>query len=223
MNIFDETKKIFMKNTKFVLLLLFAMVTFISCNSPEDEDVNTTTAAKTFSDIVFSKTNAYFSTTGTSTLPMDSNAAKLTVSSIDLTYINGDYSEAGFFDPIARSQEWYWDDYYAPWLSTAKEVRYYYGSTVNLQDFNAAKADQTLIDGFIAEMTIAPHAIFPEGSCIGGRQSSSPTSYLLAEGYVYGFKITPTGKSGMIYVRTDQEAAWPYWNSETKVDIIVEN
>ena len=210
------------------MMLLSLVVLATGCKKDDDGDRNaapTVTAAKSFANLEFTSDKAYFSTDGTMTTPVDSNSAKLITNKIDITYIyNYDYQEPGFFDPVARSQNWYWDDYELPWLSTAVKTRYYY-TTLTKADFNAAKADQSKIAAAFnrTSTVIAPHDIFPTGSCIGGRQSA--TSYLIGMGSVWAFKNTATGKKGLLYIRNDQHTGWPYAviSNGTKVDIIREN
>jgi len=222
-------KKILSKGALFVSLAIV-----FSCNNNSNNNNPTptptpaaTTAAKTYRNLTFTPALAYFSTNGTMSAPIDSAQAKLATNTtkIDITYIyNNAYSEPGFFDPKARSQSWYWTYHYLPWLSTGVETRYY-STTLNKNDFDAAAADETKIGQYFssASTILAPHAIFPTGSCIGGRQTSGPTSELLGTGKVFGFKNTTSGKRGLIWINTSQGTAWPWANNETKVDIIREN
>lgn len=205
------------------------VVSFVSCKKEKDNipTTPTITEAKAFLNLTFNPKNAYFSTDGSMTAPVDSNQAKIVTNKIDITFIfNYDYTEPGFFDPIARSKVWYWDEYYKPWLSTAIETRYY-STNLTKEDFDAAKTDQSKISTYFSNSSIvlAPHAIFPTGSCIGGRETDNPTSILLDKGKVFGFKNTASGKLGLLYSRTDQNSWWPYTalNFDTKVDIITEN
>lgn len=218
-----------MKAKILFLLMLFSLsiVLISGCKKDDEEETPTVTPAKSFPNLTFNPASAYFSTNGTMTAPVDSNQAKTITSKIDITFIyNFDYFEPGFFDPIARSQVWYWDEYYQPWLSTAVETRYY-TTSLTKADFDAAKNDQSKIATYfsLSGTALAPHGIFPTGSCIGGRQSGSPESVLLTEGAVFGFKNTSTGKRGLIYIRTDQSYGWPnaFVDVDTKVDIIREN
>jgi hypothetical protein len=185
------------------------------------------TAAKSFTNLTFSPTMAYFSTNGTMTAPVDSNAAKVTATTakIDITYFyNTDYSEPGFLDPVTRSQHWYWDNYYKSWLSSAVQTSYY-STDITKAEYDAAVSDQSKIATYFARTAtvLAPHAIFPTGTCIGGRQTSSPTSVLLSAGAIFAFKNNASGKRGLIYINMSQGMAWPWGNNVTKVDIIREN
>lgn len=222
------------KKSLFILLVLIAMgtVSITGCKKDDDDaspstPAPSTTAAKSFINLSFNKVNAYFSTDGSMSAPVDSNQAKTITSKIDLTFIySSGYDEPGFLDPIARSQTWYWNEYNKTWLSTAVETRFY-STSLTKADFDAAQADESKIAGYFASANtvLAPHGIFPTGSCIGGRQSSNPTSIYIRMEKVYGFKNTTTGKRGLIYVRDDQSTGWPtpVFSNITKVDIIREN
>jgi len=218
------------KNQLILMLCMLSIVILASCKKEENDTPTPTptpTASKAFLNITFNTTNAYFSTNGTMTTPVDSNQVKTITNKIDITFIfNYDYTEPGFFDPKARSQVWPWNDYYKPWLSNAVETRYY-STTLNKTDFDAAKNDQSKIATYFSQSgtVLAPHAVFPTGSCIGGRQTSGPTSLILNQGKVFGFKNTSSGKRGLLYIRTDQYSGWPtpITNFNTKVDIIREN
>lgn len=217
---------------KFKIILLLLTISTLSITScKKDDDLPTpsptSTASKSFLNLTFNTTTAYFSTDGSMSSPVDSNQAKTITSKIDITFIfNYDYTKPGFFDPIARSQVWYWNDYYKPWLSTAVKTEYY-KTSLTKADFDAAKTDQSKIATCFSNSStvLAPHGIFPTGSCIGGRQSSNPLSIMLSQGNVFGFKNTTSGKRGLIYIRMDQYSGWPMpiSNFNTKVDIIREN
>ncbi len=213
------------------MLLTTCVITLASCKKEKitenaaENAAETVIASKTFTNITFTTRNAYFSTNGTMTAPVDSNQAKTMTNKIDITFIyNYDYSEAGFFDPKARAQTYYWNGYYKPWLSTGVETKYY-STNLSKTDFDAAQKDQSKIATFFSQPTtiIAPHGIFPTGSCIGGRQTDDPTSLLLAQGAVFIFQNVSSGKKGLLYIRTDQPFGWPSFSSDTKVDIIREN
>lgn len=215
-----------MKHSHRITFMFISALLVMSCTKKNDSDTSSP-GAKTFLDITFNRTTAYFSTDGSMQVPVDSNQAKTMAGKIDLTFIyNFDYKEPGFLDPVARSKDWYWDEYYQPWLSSAIENRFY-STTLSKSDFDAAQKDQSKIGAYFSLSTtvLAPHAIFPTGSCVGGRQSFSPNSVLLEKGLVLGFKNTVSGKRGLIYIRTDQPSGWPYPIStfNTKVDIIREN
>ncbi len=214
----------------FLILTMLTAILIISCskNNENNEPENNVTAAISFEDITFDTTYAYFSTNGNMTAPVDSNQAKTKVNEIDITYIyNQTYAAPGFFDPIARSQHWAWDTYYLPWLNSAVETRYYSTGLTKTQ-FDEAKTDETKIADYFSDTStviLAPHAIFPEGSCIGGKLSNNPSSIVLIKGKVYGFINTGSGKRGFLYIRTDQPSGWPHplIGFDTKVDIIREN
>lgn len=216
-----------MKSSLLALLLFSAVLVSCKKEDPEPAPAPAPVAARSFNGITFNAQTAYFSTDGSMSAPVDSNQAKSISSKIDLTFIfNFDYIEPGFFEPKARSQTWYWDDYYKPWLSNAVETRFY-STTLTKAQFDAANTDQSKIGTYFADaniVKIAPHGIFPTGSCIGGRQSSNPESVLLEVGQVFGFKNTASGKRGLIYIRMDQSQGWPMplSNTNTKVDIIKE-
>jgi hypothetical protein len=212
-----------MKNNLKILMLLCVVI--MSCKK-EETTTTTTTAAKTYENLTFNLKNAYFSTDGSMTVPVDSNKAKSIASKIDITFIyNYDYDQPGFFDPKARSQNWYWDGYYNPWLSTAVETMYYSTKLTKVQ-FDEAKVAEGKIATYFSDASVAlvPHHIFPKGSCIGGRQATNLT-IPLKEGSVFGFKNKASGKRGLLYIRTDQVDFWPMYiiSSNTKVDIIREN
>ncbi len=204
------------------MLLIISIVSITSCE--KDEVSSTPKVSKSFINISFNPTNAFFSTDGSMTTPVDSTIAKTVTSKIDITFIFDDgYYEPGFFDPKARAQVWDWDDFYLPWLSTGVETRYY-STTLTKADFDAAQADQSKIATFFKDtaiVKIAPHDIFPLGSCIGGKVSASS----LEKDMVFGFKNTASGKKGLLYIRTDQGYGWPMplFSYSTKVDIIREN
>jgi len=190
---------------------------------------STPVPSKSFVNLTFNQVNAYFSTDGTMTMPIDSVQAKVssTTAKIDITFIyNYEYFKPGFFDPIARSQVWPWNEYYKPWLSSGVETSYF-STTLDKTNFDSAMADQSKIETFFSypSTQIALHAIFPAGSCIGGRDLSPPQLTTLAQGKVYGFKNLTSGKRGLLYIRTDQASAWPIpvLDFNTKVDIIREN
>lgn len=214
------------KTKQLLMLLTTGVLALASCkkekvNENESADVN---GIKTFHNITFTPTQAYFSTNGTMSAPVDSTQAKSIVNKIDITFIyDADYTEAGFLDPKVRSQEYYWNDHYKPWLNAGVETKYY-STNLTKSDFDAAQQDPSKIAGFFSNSStvLAPHAIFPAGSCIGGRQSNNPTSITLSPGQVFIFLNVSSSKRGLIYIRTDQAQGWPWMSSSTKVDIIRE-
>jgi hypothetical protein len=218
------------------MLMAICIALITSCSKDESNPtpattptpVPTVTESLKFTNLTFNPTTkAYFSTNGSMTTPVDSVQAMSISSSIDITFIfNYDYTQPGFFDPVARSQTWYWMGYYNTTLSNAVETRYY-TTTLTKTQFDAAAGDESNIATYFASpsMVLAPHAIFPTGSCIGGSTTSNPNSVILSMGVVYGFKNTVSGKRGLLYVRTDQESFWPtpMFNFDTKVDLIREH
>ena len=216
-----------MKNYFLKALMIIPMALLMSCSQDNESSNTTNDEAISFQNLTFNETNAYFSSDGSMSAPVNESQAAAMPHHIDITFIyNYDYFEPGFFDPKARSQDWYWDDYHESWLSTAVETQYY-ATTLTKADFDAAATQESLIAEYFAETTtvLAPHAIFPTGSCVGGRESYDPLSVLLTEGAVFGFKNVSSGKRGLIYIRTDQSPAWPiaFADSNTKVDLIREN
>ena len=221
--------KMKMKNQFTLMLIIISIFSITSCGKGDDSSTPTPTptASISFLNLTFNPTDAYFSSDGSMTAPVNSTVAKTITSKVDITFIfNIDESEPGFFDPIARSQEWYWDDYYQPWLSTGCETRYYKTSLTSA-DFKAAITDQSKIATYFSETSniLAQHPIYTTGSCIGGRQLGSSETVELSEGKVFGFKNTASGKRGLLYIRADQDSGWPIpvYNFNTKVDIIREN
>lgn len=184
--------------------------------------------APLYFDVIFTKFNRYFSTDGSMKNPVDKTNALDIVNKIDITYIyNYDYFEPGFMDPIARTKEYYWNDFYEPWLIGAIET-IYYKSSLTKDDFDLAKTDQSKINEFFNDdsiMEIAPHAIFPTGSCIGGRKSYNPESELLRKYKVFGFKNKTTEKKGLIFIHYLQDTGWPLAliSHNTRVQIVREN
>ncbi len=214
-----------MKKVLFVLLAAIVIVSLGSCKKDKEIDP-ISSQPNIFEKVIFNSKLAYFSTDGSMTAPVDSVNAKAIAAKIDITFIyNYDYSGPGFLDPITRSKTWYWNDYFAKWLNNAVET-VYFSTALTQADFDAAKADQSKIASLLAgpSVVLAPHGIFPTGSCIGGRESSSPNSVSLAKGQVFGFKNVASGKQGLLYIRTDQGTAWPQYivDQNTRVDIIRE-
>lgn len=207
------------------LFIAGSSVLIQSCKKKTDdpEPTPTVTAPKSFLNLTFTTVNAYFSTNGTMAVPVDSNQAKTISSKIDFTFIyNNSYSEAGFMDPKTRSQHWYWDDYYKTWLSNSVST-VFYSTNLTQPQFTAAVSDQSLIGQYFADtahVKIAPHDIFPVGTCIGGRQATNTLP--IYEYQVWGFKNVSSGKRGLLYIQ-GQQSGWPWVYSATKVDILREN
>lgn len=221
-----------MKNKNYLIALLFivSVASLISCKKEDKQHISDESIkaipAKSFMNLAFSSDNAYFSTDGSMSVPVDSVQAKTMPDKIDITFIfDFDYTMPGFFDPVARSEEWYWNQFQNTWLSTSAKTRYYIVNASKI-DFDAARKNQGKISSYFTGTVteLAPHNIFPTGSCIGGRKSSNPESIGLNRGDVFGFKNTTTGKYGLIYIQQDQFQGWPepMMGENTNVDIIVE-
>jgi hypothetical protein len=221
---------------KILLLLPFLATLVFSCkkDDPEPDNKQTqeettqpeATAALVSEGLTFNQ-SAYFATDGSMKAPVDSNTAKTIASKIDITFFfNYDYTEPGFLDPVTRSKEWYWDEYQTTWSAGSVETRLY-STKITESQFIAAKTDQAKIGTYFSDTSnvkLAPHSIFPKGSCIGGRQTTNPTSVDLGKGKVYGFQNIKSGKRGLIFIRNDQGTGWPmpFFDFNTKVDIIRE-
>ncbi len=213
-----------MKTTLMAIFFTICIVSLTSCTKDEN-DSTTPDSPKVFSGLTFNKTNAYFSTDGSMTAPVNETQAKTMTSKIDITFFfHQGETKPGFFDPVARSQQWYWNEFYQPWLSTAVETRFY-TTTLTSADYEAAKTDPGKIATYFsnASTVLAPHGVFPVGSCIGGREGSESTT--LAIGQVYGFKNTASGKRGLMNFGPVQSYGWPLpiLDFNTNVDIIREN
>src|ERR1044071_2607416 len=147
-----------MKNL-YVNLFIICAVLLFSCkkkseDSSESETTPPVTASKSFANVTFDQTHAFFSTDGSMSSPVDSNTAKTISGKIDISYIvNWNYSNDGFLDPKTRSQHWYWDEYYKSWLSNSVETRFY-TTTLTKTDFDAAKADQSKIATFFSSSSV---------------------------------------------------------------------
>lgn len=176
--------------------------------------------------------NPYFSTIDpTVTGTLNEASAQAISDKIDLVYIyNTGYDQPGFMDPVTISQHWYWDDYYTPWLSNAYSTKFYM-TRLTRAEYDSAKSDGLKLSGYFnnsAKVYLAPHTVFPPGSCIGGRSfcvgaaDCNVNSIKLLMGKVYGF--VSNNKKGLIYIRTDQSAGWPVplLNFNTRVDIVKE-
>ena len=87
---------------KFKIILMLLTISTLSITScKKDDDLPTPsptpTASKSFLNLTFNTTNAYFSTDGSMSTPVDSNQAKTITSKIDITFIfNYDYTKPGF-------------------------------------------------------------------------------------------------------------------------------
>lgn len=144
---------------------------------------------------------------------------------VDILYIHDYlYDEPGFMDPYTAAQEWYWnsDIYYHPELDSSVKTIFYVTNLNKLQ-FDSVKSNSTFFDKYFTGeyIHLAPHDIFPPGSCIGGRGGYSD----LKRGRIFAFKNEFSGKRGFLYIRDDQENGWPDFavNSfSTKVDITKE-
>ncbi|MCX6198118.1 MAG: hypothetical protein NTY88_02700 [Bacteroidetes bacterium] len=217
-----------MKNNKTILCSAIVIALLMAALFSGCKKTDSPVAAIVIEGLGFNTTSdAYFSTDGSMTKAVSEAEAMPIAAKIDFHYIfYFSDDEPGFIDPVACLQHWYWDDYYTAWSSTCAETRFY-TTTLTKAQFDAAKTDQSKIGEYLndaANGTLAPHAIFPAGSCIGGRVSSSPASVTLAKGKIFGFKNTTTGKRGLLYIRTDQGSYWPVpvTGNGTRVDIIRE-
>ncbi|HOY29165.1 MAG TPA: hypothetical protein PLR96_09335 [Flavobacteriales bacterium] len=219
-----------MRTFRNITFLLILSIGLSACQDDDPVEPSTpapppTASSISFMAVTFTSSNAYFSTTSGMTQPVNASTAQGLAEEIDITLIyDGDYGEVGFFAPLTRSREWYWDQFQQPWLSAADSTTIYV-TTLTPAQFTAAQSNSTLIGTYFADASVvylAPHGIFPTGTCVGGRVSSSPQSAQVAEGTVVGFKNNVTGKRGLIHVRSDQDQLWEILTSQTKVDIIRE-
>ena len=221
-----------MKNSKTILagLMMMAFITLIAIQGCKKENsAASVTAPKVFKGIGFNTTsNAYFSTDGSMVKPVNETQAKTMASKIDFRYIfYFSDAEPGFIDPKTCAQHNYWDEYYSTW-SGASVQTIFYGTNITKAQFDEAALDQSKIGTYLSDVanaTPAPHAIFPAGSCIGGRVSSGPSSLTIRKGKVFGFKNVVSGKRGLLYISTQQAQDWPMpiLDNATSVDIIREN
>ena len=152
---------------------------------------------------------------------------------VDLMYIyNSDWQQPGFIDPLTASVHQYWDDYYSPWMDSSVQTNFYI-TTLTVENFDSVKSNPSLLRTYFADSTkirLAPNAVFPLGTCIGGRQSAGgidpvfgmDTQFKLDE--VFGFKNVTSGKLGLIHISPNQESSWPVplTDHNTVVDIVKE-
>ena len=225
-----------MKPQLTLLPVLFVFI-ICSCSKPSDPVPVVTSNTISWDGLVFGRytyghDNSYFSTIDTSfRTPLNASQAQPKADKIDLVYIyNSGYSAPGFMDPYTLTQHWYWDEYYTPWLTNAYHTKFYMTKLSKLQ-YDSAKADGSKFQVYFSDTTkvyVAPHRIFPIGTCIGGRgfcagvADCAINDISLVRGKVYGF--ISNNKKGFIYVRTDQNPGWPtnIINADTKVDIVKE-
>jgi len=210
------------KRQFFSMLIILCIVLISGCKKDDDSSTTTPTPtpAKSYLNLTFSPTNAYFATDGSMTSPVDSNQAKLVSNKIDITYIDDNVENKPiFYDPKKRSQLSSASWYYLSWTSNAVETRYY-KTALTKADFEAATTDQSKIATYFSYTTTVLAGSDNPGICIG-----TPGEISLSEGQVWGFINTASGKRGLIYMRTDQSQGWPipFYNFNTKVDIIREN
>src|SRR4030095_1076805 len=210
---------------KLVSALLIA-IAFTGCKKDDDDNpapVNNTpvvVAAKSFDNVLFDKDKMFFSTEGTSAVALDSNAAKLVPTTIDLTYTwDGGYDAPGMLDPIVRSSNSYgWSStFHTAWSSVSEEV-IWYKTTLVAQDFTNAKADKSKIDEYFADgkTTITTHTIWPTGACVGGRNGNTG----LGVGQIFAFERSSDSKKGLIQIVSTFTMGI---NTQTKMNIIIEN
>jgi hypothetical protein len=218
-------KNIYSGITILSLSLLLAASCKKSVSTPATPPSAATTHAKGFTNVVFSATNEFFSSSGTSMTPMDSNSAKTVAATIDITYTyDFGYSAPGFLDAVTRSSSaYYWSStFYTPWTSVSKKLVWYF-TTFN--DFNgsifaAAKNDQKVIGQYFSDTTkvkmAVNHPIWPNGACVGGRNAVNPF-YQYA---LFGFKRVADGKRGLIRILSMPNTGL---DTNTACDIIIEN
>jgi hypothetical protein len=223
-----------MKKTHILVAMLGIAVAFTNCKKEKEAEPAPTPvttpppaagAAKSFTNVTFNATNQWFSTAGTSSSTKDSAAAKLAASTLDLGYTyDFGYDEPGFLDLVTRSNgSYYWSStFYTPWTSVSKKVLWYETSFSNFAgtEFTAAKSNQTKIGQYFSDTSKVfladGHPIWPDGACIGGRNAVAT----LAQYKVFAFKRVADGKRGLMKINS-----LPTWglNTDTKVDIIIEN
>jgi hypothetical protein len=145
---------------------------------------------------------------------------------------NTDQWQPGFIDPVTASQHWYWDDYYSPWLDSSVQTNLYI-TTLGPANFDSVKAKPSLLSVYFKDSTkvrLAPNAVFPAGTCIGGRQEAANNDPVfgidthLAKDEIFGFKNVKSGKLGLIHISPNQESGWPVpiMDHNTVVDIVRE-
>jgi hypothetical protein len=197
-------------------------ITFINVNGSTKE-VNT-----------LPRNEQYFSTVDpTVTQPIGETEARKRIDKIDLVYFYvHDYSDIGFIDPVTASAKWYWDYVNKPWLASALKTNFYITKLTKPQ-FDSARSNTAMLDKYFKDtlsVRLAPHRIYPNGTCIGGRNAGDMVDPVLKKGSelkkreVYGFMNVVSGKKGLIYIRPDQVEYWDVrlWVSgnPTVVDII---
>ena len=220
-------KNPFLINMKRILFASIIAFGLISCGKDEPAPEETPIVKPyVYQNIEFTKDSAFFATGAGMTEPLDSvDVVDEDLDSlIDIAYIySTDYSEAGFIDPITRSDHWYWDDYYSPWLSQSKRTLFY-STFLTRTEFESAMKDQSKINSYLnlGTVAVADHAVFPTGTCVGGRPTTDPASLELYKGQVIGFWNYTAGKRGLIFIRPDQVVNWPDNGTMTRVDILRE-
>jgi hypothetical protein len=219
--------KINLMKTK-ILTLALLIITVAGCKKKDNNDDNggspSVKAAKSFSNVSFDNSKMFFSTLGTSGTTLDSNQAKAVASTIDITYTwDAGYDAPGFLDPVTRSSDlYYWSDQFqTPFTSVSHQVIWYETSYIDYQDgsFTSALGDQSKITQLLADsskVSVTTHTIWPAGSCVGGRNSTTGFS----EYVIFGFKRVSDGKKGLVEIVS---TPIPGLNSTTKVNIAVEN
>lgn len=138
-----------------------------------------------------------------------------------LFFYDWEYGNPGFLDPYTSAQSWHWDNqyYYYHWMAGASQTLFY-KTNFTEKEFVKAKSEGSLIDNYFKNVSIAPHGVFPEGTCIGGRSYNE-----LKKGQVWGLKNVRSGKRSLMFIRFDQDLGWPktpVYRFATKVDIISE-
>jgi hypothetical protein len=225
------------------LTLFFFITLFVACQKAYDPGISTPDSGGnhnindydglSFDAYRYGVPTQYFSTNDPFfTRPMMLSELDSTqLSHVDILYIwDYGYDQPGFMDPATAAQVWYWntDVYYFPRLAYSQKTIYYVTNLSEAQ-FDSAKANPALIDTFFTKRGFeeAPHAIFPNGSCIGGRPSGPPgvpSKSDLKRRQVYGIKNAKTGKRGLLHIRADQRSDWPIPSIDFKTltDIITE-
>ena len=203
-------------------LALALMIASTGCQGPMVSPSPSPDAPLVFESIIFTVDEAYFATDGSMLGPVTGEEAQVNADRIDLTFTyDDDYNEPGFLTPVTRSQEWYWNRYRQPWLSDAIEVDFFV-TRITSDDFQAAKRDESRVRWLFNRYRGArtPHSVFPEGSCVGGRDTEDGVGL----GGVFAFQHRATGRLGLIRL-TDSQPSTPLLSSgnRVRVDIIAEH
>ena len=185
--------------------------------------------APLYFDVVFSKTFAYFSTSGytenpTNKLYTQSNTEFIEKIDMTYAYTNG---VPGFLEPITRSIEVYgWENIHEPWLEDGIETIYYTATHLNKEDFDIAQIDELKINEYFSnpEMKVAGRGVtFPVGTDIGGTNNSYPpfNPSAINKSKIFGFKNIVSEKKGLIYIHDKQNAYWPSTLISTNTRVLI--